>query len=83
MAINGVECLALLDTVMLQSTISQSFYYTHLEGKLDLHQLNEEIDIECADGQLMPYLGYVSIDLATDGLSSVNILKESISLCSS
>ena len=80
MAINGIECLALLDTGATVSTISQSFYCTHLEGKLDLHQLNEEIDIECADGQLMPYLGYVLIDLATHGLSSVDVLKESIFL---
>ena len=80
MAINGVECLALLDTGATVSTISQSFYCTHLKGKLDLHQLNEEIDIECADGQLMPYLGYVLIDLATHGLSSVDVLKESIFL---
>ena len=54
-SINGVECLALLDTGATVSTISQSFYCTHVEGKLDLHQLNEEIDIGCADGQLMPY----------------------------
>lgn len=72
--------MALLDTGATVSTISQSFYCTHLEGKLDLHQLNEEIDIECADGQLMPYLGYVLIDLATHGLSSVDVLKESIFL---
>lgn len=76
MAINGVSCLALLDTGATVSTISQTFYVQNLQGKTELHALEEQIDIECADGQMMPYLGFVIVDLSTYGLSTLEVLRQ-------
>ena len=78
MAINGVPCMSLLDTGATVSTISESFYMTYLKDKTALNSIDKQLDIECADGQLMPYLGYIMVDLATYGLSSVEILQDCI-----
>lgn len=75
-AINGVSCLALLDTGATVSTISQTFYVQNLQGKTELHALEEQIDIECADGQMMPYLGFVIINLSTYGISTLEVLRQ-------
>ena len=37
--------------------------------------MGEHLDIECADGQTLPYLGYVSVNLATCGLSSTDVIQ--------
>ena len=80
MAINGVPCMSLLDTGATVSTISESFFMTYLKDKTALNRLDEQIDVECADGQLMPYLGYAMVDLTTYGLSSLEVLRDCVFL---
>ena len=59
-AINNVQCKALLDMGATVSTICEEFYKKQLYG-VELHSIEDAIHIECADGQSMPYLGYDTI----------------------
>ena len=65
----GVACTALLDTGATISTISQKFYKESLSS-LELHELDDIIKVECADGQLLPYLGFVEASVSVPGLTS-------------
>lgn len=60
--INNVDTTALLDTGSVVSMLSQSFYKEHL-GNLELEPLQEILNIECADGEQLPYLGYGLVDM--------------------
>jgi transposase InsO family protein len=62
----GMKVSALLDTGSTVSTVSRSFYDTHLGGK-PIIPLAEVMTIECADGQPLPYDGYVEIDIEAFG----------------
>ncbi|KAL5019205.1 hypothetical protein ScPMuIL_004927 [Solemya velum] len=61
--------MALLDTGSTVSTISEDFYREHLHD-VELHALESILSIECADGQLLPYSGYVVVDLVLSGIPS-------------
>lgn len=78
-AINDVQCTALLDTGATVSTLSEAFYNQYLSD-VELHSLDDVINIECADGQLMPYLGYVCVDLTPFGIPSLNKLNDCLFL---
>lgn len=80
MAVNDAGCMALLDTGATVSTISKSFYDCYLAHTTQLFFMGEHLDIECADGQTLPYLGYVSVNLATCGLSSNEVLQDCLFL---
>ena len=62
------QASALLDTGSNVSTVSESFYRKHLSHH-DLYSLTNVLKIECADGQSLPYLGYIhtSISAAVTG----------------
>ncbi|VDH90836.1 Hypothetical predicted protein [Mytilus galloprovincialis] len=60
--INGIQASALLDTGSTVSTVSPSFHRQYLADS-SIQTLNQILNIECADGQNMPYLGYISADL--------------------
>lgn len=59
--------MALLDTGSTVSTISENFYKEHFSD-LPLHALDTILSIECADGQLLPYSGYIVVDLVLAGI---------------
>lgn len=80
MAINDTECLALLDTGATVSTISKSFYDSYLAHTTQLLPIGEQLEVECADGQALPYLGYVSVNFATCGLPSTDVLRDCLFL---
>lgn len=61
--INDVRTTALLDTGSCVSVLSESFYEQHLKEMTHIRPLQEIIYIECADGQRLPYLGYIEVDL--------------------
>lgn len=52
----------LLDTGSQVTTVSQSFYENHLSN-LDIHPLNELLEVEAANGQTVPYSGYIKVDI--------------------
>lgn len=66
-SVNGVECKALLDTGSTVTCISQDFFESHLSN-VTIKSLDSILDIECADGNSLPYNGCVEISLAVSGL---------------
>ena len=66
--IQGVETTALLDTGATISTVSQSFHHQHL-SHLPIHELQDFINIECADGESLPYSGYIQADIFAPGVT--------------
>lgn len=64
--IEGNKAKALLDTGSSVSTVSEEFYRQHLKH-IPLRELDEVLDIECADGQLLPYAGYIVVDIGVTG----------------
>ncbi len=66
--VEGIACEALLDTGATISTVSERFYREALSS-LELHQINDIIKIECASGQLLPYMGYVEATVYVPGLT--------------
>lgn len=69
--INGVVCQALLDTGSTVSSITQSFYDAHLVD-FPLHPINDLLKVECASGQLLPYVGYVEAELRATGITETS-----------
>jgi transposase InsO family protein len=67
--IDGIATQALLDTGSTVSTVSRGFYDKHLSSHA-IQSLDVILDIECADGQALPYEGYVEADIAVAGLPS-------------
>ncbi|KAL5012677.1 hypothetical protein ScPMuIL_011228 [Solemya velum] len=65
--VEGIETKSLIDTGSTISTISQSFYKKYFDF-LDIKPLLSLLNIECADGQLLPYEGYIELNLEVDGL---------------
>ncbi len=60
--IQGFECLALLDTGSMISSISEKFYRDHLQ---DTHPLQEisNVSVEGANGTPLSLLGVVEVDM--------------------
>ena len=62
--INGFPVKALLDTGSSVSVVSQSFYNKNL-SQVQLRPLTEILYIECANGNLLPYSGYIEVEINT------------------
>ena len=77
--VNGVSTVALLDTGSSVTTISQSFYETHLK-EIPLQPITDLVSIECADGRPLPYHGFVSCPIHVDGISDRTIETECLFL---
>ena len=60
--INNVQTIGLLDTGSCVSTISKAFYENNFKD-LELMPLDNILKLECADGQSLPYFGYIQVDL--------------------
>ena len=65
--IEGIETSALIDTGSCVSTVSETFFRTSLQD-IELHQVKEVINIECADGQQLPYIGVIEAELEVIGV---------------
>lgn len=66
-SICGIKTKALLDTGSCVSTINEEFYNTYL-SHLELRPVEGLLNIECADGNTLPYSGVVEADLAVKGI---------------
>ncbi|XP_065144555.2 retrovirus-related Pol polyprotein from transposon 412 [Paramisgurnus dabryanus] len=60
--IAGVTCDCLLDTGSQVTTITQSFYNKNLSDQ-QIHSLGNLLEVESANGQNVPYLGYVELTI--------------------
>ena len=61
--LEGNTIAALLDTESTVSTISHSYYDEHLSDHLPLQNLDTLLDIECAGGTQLPYLGFIEAEI--------------------
>ena len=60
--LNDIEVRALIDTGSCVSLISKSLYEDKFSD-IKLEPLKDFIDIECADGQKLPYEGYIELEI--------------------
>ena len=60
--LNGIETKALIDTGSTVSTISKKFYEDHFK-EIPVQELGTLLKIECADGQHLPYEGFITVNL--------------------
>lgn len=60
--INGQSCNCLLDTGSQVTTVSQTFYENNL-SHLELHSIHDLLEVEAANGQSVPYSGYIGVDI--------------------
>lgn len=67
--INGVKTKALCDTGSCVSTCSEKFFNECLFG-VELKPLKNILKVECADGNTLPYSGYVEVNLLPIGVQS-------------
>lgn len=61
-AVNGVDCSCLLDTGSQVTIISMTFYQDHL-SKQPIKPISDLLEVEGANGQTVPYLGYVETNI--------------------
>ena len=65
--VNDVNTQALLDSGSCVSVIAESVWKENLKN--ELKSLDSILNIECADGQQLPYIGYIEAELKViDGL---------------
>ena len=67
MLLDNIEVLSLLDTGSCISSIGQSFYESNLKHP-PLLPMSDILNVECADGQQLPYLGYISTMMTSPGI---------------
>ena len=66
----GKKVSALIDTGAMVSSMSEDFYNT-IEPKPVLHQLTEfQLDVFAADGQKLPYIGYIEAEVCAPYLAN-------------
>ena len=65
--IEGVNTTALIDTGSCVSTISRQFYESHL-NHLELQKCEDILNIECANGDKLPYDGFIEASFTVQGL---------------
>ena len=57
--IGGKQCLGLIDTGSMISSVGEDFYRKHLQDQYELHDLNTLLQVEGAGGHHLTYLGYI------------------------
>jgi dUTPase len=62
-----IELKSLLDSGAQVSTITESFFQEHLQGKYDLVDTSAFISITAANGWSVPYIGYIELDISILG----------------
>ena len=72
--IGGKSAKALLDTGSVVSLVTETFYNNNLSN-IEIKPVGEILNIECADGESLPYKGYIEIDIRVEsGLPSLKTL---------
>ena len=64
--VGGRRCKCLIDTGAQITSISKTFYDSHL-SEYELYDIGELLKIECANGQTVPYLGYIEVGISLPG----------------
>lgn len=67
-SLNGAKCTVLLDTGSTVSTVSEMFLKQFLSVTgVKRHPLEDILRIECASGDMLPYRGYVELQVTIPG----------------
>ena len=69
--INGIETTALLDTGATVCTISTDFYQQYLRD-VPIQPIDDIVKIRCADGEAIPYLGYIKVTINTADIDTAS-----------
>ena len=64
--VGGRRCKCLIDTGAQVTLLSKSFYDQHFSQYI-LHDINDLLTAEGANGQAVPYLGYIEIFVSLQG----------------
>ena len=74
---NDEQRLALLDTGSLVTSISGLLYKTKF-GKYPLQPVTKLLRVVCAEGQKVPFIGYINVDLEfpTNETGAYNIVHD-------
>jgi len=66
---------ALLDTGSVVSLVTETFYKNNLSD-IEIKPVGDILNIECADGENLPYKGYIATDIRVEsGLPNSNTMK--------
>ena len=79
LSVQDVETRALIDTGSTVSTVSHAFYQSHLSN-IPIEPLSEILKIECANGEALPYYGYVTVKVGVYGMDSCGTIDHCILL---
>ncbi|XP_069115865.1 uncharacterized protein [Argopecten irradians] len=79
MKVRGQDTKALLDTGSTVSTISRHFHKTYLSD-IHIQPLSTVLNIECADGQQLPYDGIIEVDLEVNGINGTQRVESCVLL---
>lgn len=69
--LEGNKVTTLLDTGSTVSTLAYSYFKDHLSSTLKLPELHTLLDIECAGGTQLPYLGFMEARITTKKLTEL------------
>ena len=65
---NGVPVQCVIDSGSEVSTVTESFFYSHLyKADIPLHSSNDWLKLTAANGLAIPYLGYLEADVEVCG----------------
>lgn len=73
MDVNGIAMCCLLDTGAQVSTMTESFYRSHIPEFGDLIDITDMLRISAANGGDIPYLGYIECNLQALGYTFENM----------
>lgn len=63
--LDNVDTKALLDTGSCVSLIAETFYKNNL-SHIDIEPLTDVLNVECADGQQLPYIGCIEVEVSIE-----------------
>ena len=69
--VNGFDTRALCDTGSCVSTVSEHFYKENLTS-VPLQPLSSLLKIECANGETLPYRGFIQVTLQAPGVPNTD-----------
>ena len=65
--IGGEQCMALVDTGSMITTVGQQFFEDKLQDRYPLQTLDTLLQVEGAGGQMVPYLGFTEVNVVSGG----------------
>lgn len=75
--IENIPTKALLDTGSTISTMNENFYEKELKHLgISIYPITDILEVECANGEKLPYSGYIEVTISTNGLENSDNLPK-------